>query len=435
MDNKMETYSSELPEKKHHKPQLSLDDETLNPECKVKTHIRRSTLQITTDVVFPELATPIISLCKFLNHLLRRTYKYSFNIIHTYALEKIMLETPRSRNSAKNLFERKSLMIDAVKSMVWTGKFNQVQRPLWRWKFQCGPKNLKQAQSFRRNLKSALRILWNRFVNYRIYDIQKVIAQWKRLVKLAYKAVDQKINLTKYRLGLNHFKRFIVSVHKRHFIEVEKVSRLLDEKYLGRLLNAISEGLRRAMKKSWDMWASNLEYYYEEYEEEVLNKEEIVIHHYHVTKKPCVTYYYHDFYSYDPAFQAVFRNLSHFIKRKMRLAFRDWTGILVKKPSLLSLGSFATDCSIDYQSFKVPKDNSVKLQSIVTELTLINEKMNEMPKRVLTKWAEATNIRNLKINRIRLIISKNQKKNEDLRYGFMKMCYNLANFPEFTDLF
>ena len=358
---------------------------------------------------------------------LSRIYSTSFKLIQLHSRKQgFLTKAEKTKPQARGLYHQKLILGKVVKRMVFTGQLKLIQRPFWLWKFLLPEKRMKKLESMAGNKKIVLRVLGNRLRRLRekkknlVFNCIKLFAlDWRGGNKLNKVACMRALeNIAKRSLEI-YFRAVACDKWKK----VKSQILNLNAFFLKILVNAFKE------------WQNYYPEICQDNGYEPLNQVKVQLKHHYVIKKPCVPYYFYDIHTYDPAFQATFHNLNHFLKRKLRRCVKMWAGRNYRRNSIESVNSLNTESKLDYEVFKLDHTTSQKLQTLVAQFTLIQQKRIEMPKLCLTTWSSSSTLQNLKISRLLLIMLTHQKSQSRKQHLFNSFRSHYRTLVGFTDIY
>ena len=370
------------------------------------------------------LASGFFNFLSVLSVLSNQKYNFAFKSIHSYAQQMSQRKvSPRSPTEIMSLHRKRQIFLRCIKKLIFFGRANLTQKIFWRWKFLLPDKPVQAIESMKRNYTSALRALWNRLIHrkqhlncYPSYFHWKCVSIHPRANLNLSETLSglQKTNKKSVKIAFCYLHKILLSAAKEYFNNI-LAHKIPFTKTHMRILNII---FSKRLQSYFTLWTGQLEYVYDEQYEQIttLTKKK----HFEVIPKPCVEFLYYDTSSYDPAFRAVFRNLGHFVKRRINSCFSTWK-ISFSQKSPCSIDSLPTNASVDYNSYKLGTDDAEKLKHLVINLYFIYQKTIEMPSLALLKWSQCATIRDLMVHKLREIIMQNKKKYEHKRKAFCKL--------------
>lgn len=356
-----------------------------------------------------------------------RIYSSSFKLIQLYSRKKGFLSlSEKTKPQIRGLYHQKLILSKVVKRMVFTGQLKLIQRPFWLWKFLLPEKRMKKIQSMTGNKKIVLRVFVNRLG--RVREKMKIFSLSCIKIFALDKIDGKKLNKVACLRALEKIVKGSLEIYFRNIAcdkwkKVKSQILILNAFFLKILINAFKE------------WQNYYPEICQDNGYEPLNQVKVQLKHHYVIKKPCVPYYFYDIHTYDPAFQATFHNLNHFLKRKLRKCIKIWAGVNFRRNSIESVNSLNTESKLDYEVFKLDYPTSQKLQTLVSRFMLIQQKRIEMPKLCLATWSSSSTLQNLKISRLLLVLLSNQKSQSRKQHLFNSFRSHYRTLVEFTDIY
>ena len=184
-------------------------------------------------------------------------------------------------------------------------------------------------------------------------------------------------------------------------------------------------------QKSFDNFRAE-EYYYESYYIETVVKTDKVTKNFKILIKPVCHVESYDIHSSDPAYRAVSRNLSHFIKRRKLECFKIWKKFIISnKISVQSISSFLQGTK--KSNYNLTSSQLSKLKRLLIQFSLIQEKISQMPEKCLTTWSGKAQTSLLKTLKFKIIVNKLQKGRQNLQISYNKWKFYQKSFHLFTD--
>ena len=385
-----------------------------------------------------KLYTAVIPLITIFEKIILQRYKNVFkNLEELYAVllqernkKKINEQTCLSKNNTRQK------LLKYIKIMIFTGKVNVIQRVFWKWKFQISPKLKIVIESMKKDTKSTLRALWNRYTHKITLEISSIFLYWKNIKTNHLNTKDlnrEKIHNVNWKFSLCYLQSLIQRRKMLYFQILYEIPVKRSSKVILSYMNTI---FKKRIKKYFQRWADDILYTYTETVEEIVNLSNKQTKIFSLTTKPCVHLYYYDYHTYDPTYRVVSRNLNHFIKKKIYHYMRRWSLNSKKAYYFDTPGSISPIKSgTNYNFYKLSPENSIKLKDVVIHLYFINQKLSEMPSLSFSAWSQAATIKNLKINRLKKIMLKNQIKIKSLENIFSKFQSYTVDFDGFTDYY
>jgi hypothetical protein len=342
----------------------------------------------------------------FLEIVIRRNYRFGFTKLKSFGIPNKPL---RPIQTLTKLGNKKIIKMRYVIWMIQTGRINLEERGILRWKLNLFHNKYKNY--INKDKKVIIRSFWNILYKQLIKKTLKSLQAWKTTT-IFYKGLE------KTQLKSLKLLHSIVKAHLKRIITVFKLHpvRTRNLKNVFKYLNQISLILLRKYYKKW----SSFEYYYEYIEDTILVSKTIK-NTYTVHTKPCVKLEYFDTDSFDPTFRAVFRSLSHFVRRKLRLSVKAWSEYTEKERNHLeSLSLFLSESDINYNQYKLPPNRLRTLKTVLIHFLNIQRKISNLPKIVLSKWSQVAHIKVLKMLKLKLLLLNNISNFQKKKMVFTK---------------
>jgi hypothetical protein len=321
-------------------------------------------------------------------------------------------------------YRKRLVMQRVVRKMIFNGEMKLIQRPFWVWKMIMPEKKTLRAQSVLPDTGLVLRRLVNRIGNYLKINQISVFFDIQNYGKTYYCRTPEK----RYKACLIALQKIIKRPMGRYFQDTADIKY---KKLKNNIIN-LNAFFKRILINAFKNWQN---YYPEICQEdgyEPLNQMSLQLKNFNVMKKPCVPYFFHDIHSYEPAFQATFHNLNHFMKRILKKSFKIWSKY--RKISVNRKNSLKNS-KINYSLFILNEFSSQKLQVVLSKLLLIHQKRSDMSKAFLSQWSENSTLKNLRLSRLKLIISSHSKKMNRKKLFFTSFQENQGKKVEFTDIY
>lgn len=366
----------------------------------------------------------IVSLLIIFRKVLLKYYRKAFSCIQLQAQESVK---ENFKHVMQKLDRPKGKIARAFDWIVRTGRVNVQQRGLIRWKINVfpiiKPKNLlywnkdrvfiiKSLKTFSENFY--FRLKTQAFAKFKIFSIKfnQLLSKQKR--------IKNKI------LSLDVFFK---SHLKSRLILWKKTTTWL--KKLKEKFRLISKLFLKNFQKSFDNFRAE-EYYYESYYIETVVKTDKVTKNFKILIKPVCHVESYDIHSSDPAYRAVSRNLSHFIKRRKLECFKIWKKFIISnKISVQSISSFLQGTK--KSNYNLTSSQLSKLKRLLIQFSLIQEKISQMPEKCLTTWSGKAQTSLLKTLKFKIIVNKLQKGRQNLQISYNKWKFYQKSFHLFTD--
>jgi hypothetical protein len=353
-----------------------------------------------TDILAESLIWPMFSILSFtsiLNTLVRKKTRFAYEKIFYFQKKKSL-----------SLTQKKIAMMKCVENMIEKGRINLTQRSIWRWRLFC-KKKTTPVQSMKINRKYVLSSLYNRYRCRLARNIDLMFSRWK-LDSLE----TPKGKLSLYRKN-RYFalKSIIKAFNKKCWFHRYQSKVLINYKLnLKFILNLLNMRFKTHLSQYFQKLKNNFEW---EYTEEIGEIKKMESKKFYMMKKPSVPLYYYDNNTSDPTFRAVFRCLGHFIKRNLKDHLEAWKNFSFKK---YSINSMNTESSIEISNYKLDSNTKNKLKDIVIHFYLISQQILEMPANYVSKWAERTHIKNMKLKKTAVIVYQNQINSMNKKFFF-----------------
>lgn len=262
--------------------------------------------------ILSESPYKVIEASSILKVLVNRIYNYTFSLVKKSAKAKHVFEKPSNKLSILSLHHKRTILMKAVKKMLWNGHIKLSQRPFWIWKMLMEAKPEKKITFFDRNKKLILRAFFNRLLKFHFFRLKSKFDNFRlRVTELA---------------DFNYPKKFNEKIRSKKITQLKKNP---EKKGLKTILMIFNLFALKKLNNYWNEW-KQYDPGYTQFTEEVKSKE-LHIRNFKLLQKPKIELIYYDRVSITPGIQSYFNCFSHLYKNTKESALWQLSNYL--KPS------------------------------------------------------------------------------------------------------
>lgn len=322
--------------------------------------------------VDPDFPNKLVEGIMKLSTVLKRTFNYSLTAIKNNPNQKVTkLSSKKHYSSYLNSYQKRKILNESIKKMIWNGQVKLIQRPFWIWKILLGQKCEVKTDFFRRSKKLIMRTILNRVLRFHFFQVKKLFENFKQFAL--------KMKQTK----LNDFKQ-----ERKSSIKVgpNKVEFGVKKKGIRTTLRVFNFFALKKIAKYLGQWKKH-EVFYSQYTEEV-NYKELHIRNFQLLQKPRIELVYYDRVSTNPGIAGFLNCFSHLYKNRKRYALNLLSSNLKRDQLIITPTSASYYLHLGKESFNlwrvVKKSRKLQEKNTLKEINHFSTK--RAPFLHLYKW-------------------------------------------------